>query len=368
MDQTLSGAGGGPGSNDPVQDIYKFLQQISSRLDRLENSKDLSTSQQPQQQSYQRDHLPAGQRSNTADVPTLSDNILSNASSDVFAEYSLFEGQNAAQFRNIRMPQWIPQRRQSMYARQQEQEEYHSSQLPPTISAQYYKLPPSTNHISLSFLTVPAAIKFQRDIEEYYSMNRILLRPSSFISSLIRGMLLSDSANIGYVNSDTFLILKPMEIFGLIRRYVSPKSIDTFYRILKDKVKFNWYGELSAVNFDIFYQKALFFIEDFRYWVQYMAEDNEVNMPNVDNKEGGLIKLFCQQFPNDYARHFVNALRDKRFESLDDFLAVFKAKLKSSRDIFKASSDELCRFDMGHVEKKMNYVEQNSFDPNNSFI
>jgi hypothetical protein len=132
-------------------------------------------------------------------------------------------------------------------------------------------------------------------------------------------------------------------------------------------VKFNWYGELSALNFDIFYQKALVFIEDFRYWVHYMSLDNEVNTPNVDNKEGGLIKLFCQQFPNDYARHFVSALRDKRFESLDEFFVVFKARLKTSRDIFKVSSDELCRFDMGHEEKKMKFIEENSFGPNYSF-
>ena len=367
MDQTLSGAGGEPGPNDPMQSIFKLMQQINVRLDKLENARDLSASQQPQQQSYQREHLPAYQRSNSADVPTFSNNIVANASSDLFAEYSLFEGQNSAQFRNSRMPQGIPQRRQSMYARQQEQEDYQRSQLPSIFSAQYYKLPPPTDHISLNSLTVPSAIKFQRDIEEYYNMNRIVLQPSSFISFSIRGMLLSHISNIDYVSADTFLILKPMEIFGLIRRYVSPKSIDSFYRILKEKVKFNWYGELNAVNFDIFYQKALFFIEDFRYWVLYMSVDNEVNTPNVDNKEGGLIKLFCQQFPNDYARYFVNALRDKKFESLDEFFVVFKAKLKSSRDIFKASSDELCRFDMGHEEKKMRYVEENSFGPNNSF-
>jgi hypothetical protein len=54
---------------------------------------------------------------------------------------------------------------------------------------------------------------------------------------------------------------------------------------------------LSAENFQEFYDRLISYQQDFFNKYEFLAFRNKENVPKLDNKEYGIIRIFCRSYP-----------------------------------------------------------------------
>ena len=95
----------------------------------------------------------------------------------------------------------------------------------------------------------------------------------------------------------------------------------------------------SVLTFKSFYQRALSYTNLFREYYDFLAMDNAVNVPAIENKPQGLLHLFLGKFPHSFGLQIWQKLRLLQDEhkprpyTFETFLSHFKKELISLKKI-----------------------------------
>ena len=241
----------------------------------------------------------------------------------------------------------------------------------PRSGVQFVETRPSDKHIRLTELTVKAVKKFADQIVEYQTVHGLVLPVSTLIDSSVRDFIIANNKGL---NNYNFHLLKTPAILTLLQETIRPPTVLDFQRVLASSVEFpqeQRYQKPTAIAFRAFHDAVLVYRKNFITIFEILAENNEENIPSVNNKDGGLIKIFVDKIPYKYGDNFVKSRKDQKYATIHDFIDDFEATLaehyqlsKSAKSMqqFFGGSDY---FDSFFSNKKL--VQNNVTTPKKSF-
>lgn len=201
---------------------------------------------------------------------------------------------------------------------------------------------PPYEHIKLEYLSIGRIFDFFDKILEYESTTSISLPVTSLVATAVRQQIISWFHPKLTLRS--FLALSTRELYVLSQEIVKPQSEIAFLEALSKTVKWEGTGSSSympvVTNFLPFYKAVLLYKEKYLRVYEFVALNNETNVPACTNKEGGLIKHFIDQIPFEYGKRvwlrFGKTKRDATYD-IYKFLADFDAILQESRKICEST-------------------------------
>lgn len=257
----------------------------------------------------------------------------------------------------------------------------------------YMKSPPAFDGY-LNALTPRKVFNFFHKILLYKTATGLELEIALYISDEIRELLMSLYKGL---TLEKFYDMSDSKLLTILQMESRPKTHIAFYNKLKGYTSFvdlpkNY--EPTPLTFKLFYDGYITYKNRFIQMYDLMAEDNEINIPPLKNKEGGLIKLFLDKIPFSYGQQayksIVRANDDKEnFKDIKDFihkLGVFVEEhyrkyeenksiaehfLKDSKKTFDKSSDNNSyntnnnRFSSSHFQKNKGYNKSNNNNSHN---
>jgi hypothetical protein len=130
------------------------------------------------------------------------------------------------------------------------------------------------------------------------------------------------------LSSDELVTMTIQELFPFLSAENTVLNPARFYEqlqyALKDTKVQPW-SEVNVFNHQRFYYSQLNFIANFRMLLSIMMTTNSFQAPPADNKEGGLIRLFCDTTDTRYAKMVMSSLKDRRWHTMGSFLEQYQA-------------------------------------------
>jgi hypothetical protein len=156
----------------------------------------------------------------------------------------------------------------------------------------YTKITPDYSHIKLPYLRLDAAIEFTEQIRIYQAMHGIRLPVPNLVTGSARNLIMSDPDY--YMSLQEYLALDHTDLLDRIQKFVRPKSKADFLIALRRRVPLVLPPgyKPDPANFRILY--AAYLDYKAKWWTRYlyMSTDNNHNIPECHDKDGGLINLF----------------------------------------------------------------------------
>jgi hypothetical protein len=238
----------------------------------------------------------------------------------------------------------------------------------PRHTVAYMQTPPSHEHIKLNHLTVPSVIKFIADYANYQHATGIQLRLPTLVSDRVRMFLQAKHASL---TNNKFYELSDNKLISMIQEEVKPSNPLAFLEYLKQYVKF--YLPIGfqpkAGHFKPLRDAILLAKQQFMEAYEIMAEDNEDNIPPCTNRDGGLVKLWIEMVPHEYAFRVVKQMKKSQFDNIYTFFKSF-LDIVEKHDVVSRDSQSLnlnCKgSNYPAVNSKSQLVSRN--DANSSFI
>lgn len=174
------------------------------------------------------------------------------------------------------------------------------NELPKKQSYTVTKEMPKTDHIILEKLTFKNIMKFFGDIAQYQEKHGISLPAATMTSTRVRTKIMAKNTDI--TDHEEFFGMSTHILMRKIQKTIRPEDALAFAEMMTTGVDF-WLPDnfkLSFLNFGVFYESILIYKRDFWDAFKYLSFHNAENIPRIDNKPGGMIKIFLQKIPFDY--------------------------------------------------------------------
>ena len=233
--------------------------------------------------------------------------------------------------------------------------------IPNAIVPMVHRSLPSYSHIKLERLNINSVLLFMGQIREYESEHCITLPIHTLIKETPKNLILAD-LSMDYADS-IFNTLPRDTIFQVMREHVRPRTKRSFIEALKYKIDLNWPDNyvISAVHFKVAYERYRVYKRLFIQRYDFIAEDNEDKIPDLTDREDGLITIFLaginkfnytselyKRIPTEVKKTFKNregfTLFLKAFYDMmdDDYHSYLKAHelAENMRDQKKSSAAE----------------------------
>ena len=157
-----------------------------------------------------------------------------------------------------------------------------------------YLAPDTTLHKAPSTLTKPfvSAIQFTSLVASYEREHGIELPVTTLIVGNARHRLKAHDSEIN--TEEDFLSMTNTRVLELLQEVVRPPSLASFLEALRVQIKLDLPENftLEPFNFKMLYDAYLVYKEKWLIRYTYMSKDNEVNIPQCHDKDGGLIHLY----------------------------------------------------------------------------
>ena len=216
-----------------------------------------------------------------------------------------------------------------------------------------YQQQPSFDHIKLVKLDIPSVVKFMEDLANYQSMYGIALPVPTLVSPKIREIIISRNYYLG-INVSNFYLLKTIELLEYLREAIKPTDKVMFQTAITRYVEFEIHPlyKPNSSYFKPMFEALLAYRTKFLNIFNFMAENNAANMPRIDTKEGGAVKIFLSKIPFGYGAKLSSALviPKKGWGTLESFLDEFYKVVQSHYKISQQSYALANHFDskIGH--------------------
>ena len=207
----------------------------------------------------------------------------------------------------------------------------------PRHVVQYTRQPPKFDHIKLEKLTIRDIFQFIDDINEYQVAHGITLPVPTLVSHAARDLILARYSNLTMTK---FYELSTSKLIHLIQQQVRPETMLAFQINLSRNCSFELPKgyKPTASNFRPFYDALLQYKAKFLRVYEIMAEDNEENIPETNNKDGGLAKIFIEKIPFEYGTRTFRTLKEKKFKDIYVFLKKFFDSAKLHYELSKQAN------------------------------
>ena len=194
---------------------------------------------------------------------------------------------------------------------------------------------PSYAHIRLESLSLNSIFKFWNEINKYSEKYEIDLKAPLLVSDDIRPIIM---ARNGMVNDLEFYQLSHKDLARMIQLSVRPTTKTDFSTILKASLQWSDPNSashpFSVLSYQHFYTRLLALKKEFDEKYEFLAFENKDNVPKIENKDDGSIKIFLDVIPDDYGRTLFKNLDTTKYTSLRRF---FKDFFRRARRHYKIS-------------------------------
>ncbi len=131
------------------------------------------------------------------------------------------------------------------------------------------------------------------------------------MSSWARNQIMAKNCGV-LKTHEQFLKLNLKQLSYVLRNTLRPEYQIEFASALEENTKM-WVSsnfELSILNYRDFYARLLVYEREFLDVYDWLATDTDEDIiPRVDNKAGGLMKIFVSNIPGDYGERVVRIVR-----------------------------------------------------------
>ena len=228
------------------------------------------------------------------------------------------------------------------------------NELPKKQSYTVTKEMPKTDHIILEKLTFKNIMKFFGDIAQYQEKHGISLPATTMTSTRVRTKIMAKNTDI--TDHEEFFGMSTHILMRKIQKTIRPEDALAFAEMMTTGVDF-WLPDnfkLSFLNFGVFYESILIYKRDFWDAFKYLSFHNAENIPRIDNKPGGMIKIFLQKIPFDYGEKLFRTFKSTTFSSVGEFIDCFLESAKEHYDIHK------------HIKLLSHYIPNSGMSSTNS--
>jgi len=183
---------------------------------------------------------------------------------------------------------------------------------------------PSYEHIKLESVTVYSCVRFLYAIRQYTARHSVQLRPTSLISEKARDEIISRNEEEG-LDEANFHELDTLQLMRCLQRATRPSTKKDFQDYLERYVRFNLAPgyKFDITNFRPMFDALSQYKRDFLMYYDFMARDNEANIPFCNAKEGGLIKIFISKLPQGYGEIKYSTVSTQKFKHIHEFIDEF---------------------------------------------
>lgn len=183
---------------------------------------------------------------------------------------------------------------------------------------------PSFNKVKLTDAdSVLQVLTFIDEAVQYQTQYGLRLQLPSLISAPARRRLMAGSQ----LTPQKFFALDDPELFQLLEKQIRPQTQLTFAELLQKNVDFvipKGYRPTPS-DYKPFHASLLTYRHEFLRLFEILSKDNDENIPEIKNKEYGLLKVFIDKVPFEYGKRLFQCMRDKRFLDFYDFLKKWDA-------------------------------------------
>lgn len=199
------------------------------------------------------------------------------------------------------------------------------------------------DHILLESFSLKKIFTFMDQVYEYQSKYGIELPVATMLSERVCEQILAHHRRL---SKEDFYQLRISTVFKLILREISPTSELSFYKLIDRHVEFTTPPKYipSLSDFKPFYDALLVYRKTFERVLDALSYRNKDNIPPINNKEGGLIKLFLDKITFDYGKLTFRALRDTKFKSFQKFLKAFYKEVENDYSRYLATREGNAHF------------------------
>ena len=197
---------------------------------------------------------------------------------------------------------------------------------------------PSFSHIKLQWLTVKDTFKFWSDVNKYEQMHDIPLKPATLVDDYVRKTIITKNRD-EIIDEEQFFKLSSKQLRRYIQKSIRPTDKNMFASKLSEAVGF-WSSNnftLTVLNFQDFFTRLCTYRREFEEVYEFLAYHNAANIPKLENKDKGIIKIFLSKIPCEYGNKVFQQLSKTKFESLDEFMTLFFSVDSEHYDISKES-------------------------------
>lgn len=187
---------------------------------------------------------------------------------------------------------------------------------------------PAYDHIKLSSAnSVTQVFTFIDEAIKYQTQYGIKLPLPSLVEEVPRDHLI---ASEGGMNLTQFYELEDEALFKMLTKQIRPKTPLAFYDKLVKHIDFvipKSYKPTPS-DFKLFLGALRTYRHKFLKLFEVLAADNDANIPEVKNKDGGLLKAFLDKIPFEYGKRVYQTLKVTKFTEFHDFLKLWDAAIK----------------------------------------
>lgn len=209
-----------------------------------------------------------------------------------------------------------------------------------------YQQQPSFDHIQLSKLTCFHVLRFVGEIVDYQDRFNITIKPTQLVTTQVKSIIIAHNSNRG-ITELNFSNLSTKEFLLALQRATRPLDRTQFYNNIMKNVDFqiprNYHP--SPIYFRPLYDALQIYRTDFTRYYEFMRDKKGKNVPKIENKQNGLIKLFLSKIPFGYGDKIFQKLKSNKFTDFSDFLNEFYKKVEQQYDISCLSSAMNQNFD-----------------------
>jgi hypothetical protein len=195
---------------------------------------------------------------------------------------------------------------------------------PVVAPVQVTRIQDDYEHIMLHSTSIPAIMRWTKDIESYTARTGIVLQLGLRISKSVRHDLMARNA-LTMTSEAIFYHLPEDEILNAIQALVRPQSRFAAANMLDTLVVFSIPKTfvLTPSNYADFYPFLLAYNEKFRRLIAYLGYDNAENLPVLRKDRPGLLFFYLRAIPFQFGWSTFANLDRKHFDSLEQFFEVF---------------------------------------------
>ena len=207
----------------------------------------------------------------------------------------------------------------------------------PRHQVQYTRQPPDYKHIRLTSLTIRNIFKFLDDVIEYQVAYGIPLPITTLVDPSVRDLILARQRRLTLTR---FYELSTSEFTKILQKQVKPPGRLAFQENLNKTCSFELpHGyKPSSNNFRPFYDALLQYKNKFIRVYEILATDNKRNIPEVNNKDGGLIKIFIDKIPFEYGARTFKSLKPRKYKDIYEFLKKFFEKAQKHYELSRKTN------------------------------
>jgi hypothetical protein len=130
------------------------------------------------------------------------------------------------------------------------------------------------------------------------------------------------------LTSNEFNTMTMAELFPFLAAETVVMNSAHFYEELEYSLKGNIvkpFAGVNPLNHQEFYYSQLNFIANFKVLLSIMLTANSEHVPNADNREGGLIRLFRDNTDTSYCNKVIASIKNRKWSNMGKFFAKYQA-------------------------------------------